>query len=82
MNTDRIYQGDDDHWYFNVRGNLPKGPFASYDDAETALEKHVRQCRAPLAAPSFVKALNAESWSRAFKAIKVGRHRVSTPRHS
>lgn len=82
MTSDRIYQGDDEHWYFKVRGNLPKGPFVSYAEAETALEKHVRQCRAPLAAPSFAKALRSESLSRAFRAMKIGRQRVSTPRHS
>ena len=37
MNTDRIYQDEDDRWYFNVRGNLAKGPYVSYPEAEDAL---------------------------------------------
>ena len=57
MNTDRIYQGEDERWYFNVRGNPAKGPYASYIEAEDALNVHVRQCRRPLATPSWAKAL-------------------------
>ena len=78
MNSDRIYQGEDDRWYFNVRGNLPKGPYVSYTEAEQALTKHVRQCRRPLASPSW-----APNWSRALKALRSGRRQISTePRHS
>ena len=69
MNTDRIYQGDDDRWYFNVRGNLAKGPFVSYTEAEDALNQHVRQCRRPLASPS---------WSKALKALKTSRRQQLT----
>ena len=57
MNTDRIYQDDDDRWYFNVRGNLAKGPYISFEEAEDALNAHVRQCRRPLLTPSWLKAL-------------------------
>lgn len=73
MNTDRIYQGEDDRWYFNVRGNLAKGPFMSFSDAEDALNQHVRQCRSPLARPS---------WTKALKVIKAGRRSIAEPRHS
>ena len=74
MNSDRIYQGEDDRWYFNVRGNLPKGPFKTYREAEQALASHVRQCRRPLA---------TSSWSRALKSLKSGRSEVnSEPRHT
>lgn len=73
MNTDRIYQDDDDRWYFNVRGNLAKGPYASYKEAEDALNLHVRQCRRPLATPSLSKAL---------KALKAGRRQLTEARHS
>ena len=72
MNTDRIYQDDDDRWYFNVRGNLAKGPFASFNEAEDALNLHVRQCLRLLAAPS---------WSKALKALKTGRRRVGEASH-
>jgi len=74
MNSNRIYQGEDDRWYFNVRGNLPKGPFVSYTDAESALTDHVRACRRPLATPS---------WARALKSLKSGRRPLtSEPQHS
>lgn len=72
MNTDRIYQGEDDRWYFNVRGNLAKGPFGSFTDAEDALNQHVRQCRSPLARPS---------WMKVLKALKAGRRSIAEPRH-
>lgn len=72
MNTDRIYQGEDDRWYFNVRGNLAKGPFITYTDAEDALNQHVRQCRHPLASPSWLKSLRVR---------KSGRRRIAEPRH-
>lgn len=71
MNTDRIYQGEDDRWYFNVRGNLAKGPYGSHIDAEDALNQHVRQCRRPLASPS---------WSKALKVFKVKRRNLAEPR--
>ena len=77
MNSDRIYQGEDDRWYFNVRGNQPKGPFVSYTDAEESLNIHVRQCRRPLAAPSW-----APAWSKALKSLRPGRRELTTePRH-
>jgi len=44
MDMDRIYQGQDAHWYFNVRGNQQMGPFATHFDAEQALTKHVDAC--------------------------------------
>lgn len=72
MNTDRIYQGEDEHWYFNVRGNLAKGPYVSYTDAEDALNTHVRACRRPLAAPS---------WSKLLKTQKSSRRRLTEARH-
>ena len=40
-NTDRIFQGEDDQWYFNVRGNQAVGPFGSFSDAGDALSAHV-----------------------------------------
>ena len=72
MNTDRIYQGDDERWYFNVRGNLAKGPFPTSHDAEDALNEHVRRCRQPL---------GTISWTRALQAIAPGRRRITEPRH-
>ena len=72
MNTDRIYQGDDDRWFFNVRGNLPKGPYGSFEEAEDALNAHVRQCRRPL---------TAASWTKALKALKPSRRQLTEARH-
>jgi hypothetical protein len=43
--TDRIFQGEDQQWYFNVRGNQAVGPFASLSDAGDALSAHVRTCK-------------------------------------
>lgn len=43
--TDRIFQGEDQQWYFNVRGNQAVGPFASLSDAGDALRTHVRSCQ-------------------------------------
>lgn len=45
MTTDRIFQGEDQQWYFNVRGNQAVGPFASVQDAGDALRKHVKTCK-------------------------------------
>lgn len=44
-NTDRIYQGEDQQWYFNVRGNQAVGPFASQHEAGAALRAHVKTCK-------------------------------------
>ena len=71
MNSDRIYQADDERWYFNVRGNMAKGPYESRADAETALLQHVRQWHRPLA---------SKSWPKVLKVF--GEQRRSEPRHS
>ena len=73
MNTDRIYQGEDDHWYFNVRGNQAKGPFTSYADAEAALTRHVLDCRRPL---------GGTVWPKPLRGLKFGRQRLSEPSHT
>lgn len=43
--NDRIYQDGDNRWYFHVRGNQIVGPFASFEQAERGLLKHVSACR-------------------------------------
>ncbi len=70
MNIERIYQGEDDLWYFNVRGNLAKGPFTSHDDAEGALNDHVRQCRRLSGAPL---------WPKPLRSLKIRRRSASEP---
>jgi hypothetical protein len=42
---DRIFLGEDQQWYFNVRGNQAVGPFASSEAAADALTEHVRSCK-------------------------------------
>ena len=70
MNTDRIYQGDDNLWYFNVRGNMAKGPFITHAEAENALVRHVRQWHRPL---------GSSPWPKVLKLF--GEQRRSEPRH-
>ena len=45
MNSSRTYQGDDDQWYFKVRGNQVMGPYPSHHDAAHALNVYVSACR-------------------------------------
>lgn len=42
--NDRIYQDGDHRWYFHVRGNQVVGPFKTYEQAESGLNKHVASC--------------------------------------
>ena len=59
MNSERIYQGSDELWYFDVRGNVAKGPYATYREAETALGHHLRQWQKPFTKPSWPKPLQS-----------------------
>ena len=70
MNTDRIYQGEDEHWYFNVRGNMAKGPYSTFADAEDALVQHVRQWHRPI---------GSSPWPKVRKLF--GDQRRTQPRH-
>jgi hypothetical protein len=45
MSTDRIFQGEDQQWYFNVRGNQAVGPFISFSEANDAMTRHVSECK-------------------------------------
>jgi hypothetical protein len=40
MSSDRIFQ-QDQQWYFRIRGNVAKGPFPSYREAELRLTRYV-----------------------------------------
>jgi hypothetical protein len=71
MSQDRIYQGEGDLWYFNVRGKLVKGPYTSYQAAELALAEHIRRCRYPI---------RTSIWSKPLRALKLGR--ATEPRHT
>jgi hypothetical protein len=57
MDTQRIYQGKDAQWYFNVRGNQSMGPYDTYRIAESALQKHVSACNRRLQAPQLMPKL-------------------------
>lgn len=39
--TDRIYQGEDDSWYYRVRGNDKVGPFDSAIETQQALNRQL-----------------------------------------
>jgi hypothetical protein len=73
MKSDRIYQGDDDHWYFNVRGNLAKGPFESHHEAEQVLGLHLRQWQKRFVAPA---------WPNPLRALRGHRQNPAEPRHT
>ena len=40
--NDRIYQGEDELWYFRVRGNQSVGPFDNFGDAQAKLNKQMK----------------------------------------
>lgn len=73
-NADRIFQGEDQQWYFNVRGNQAAGPFPSRGEAGAALTAHVRICqrRTDVTLP----------WLRDWNPAKLLRRATSTPRHT
>lgn len=72
MNTERIYQGEDDLWYFNVRGNLAKGPFASHQEAELVLHQNLRQWQKPFTRPV---------WANPLRSLKVRKPGSEPARH-
>jgi hypothetical protein len=71
---DRIFLGEDQQWYFNVRGNQAVGPFASSQDAAEALSKHVKSCkrRTELSVP----------WPRDWHPARLLKRTTAAPRHS
>lgn len=76
MQTNRIFQGDDQQWYFHVRGNQAVGPFGSSKDAEMGLGEHVKTCqrRVDTSVPSF-------PWPRGWTPSRLLRKAVAAPRH-
>lgn len=72
-NTDRIFQGEDQQWYFNVRGNQAVGPFASLNDAGDALNAHVRICKR--------RTDFTLSWPQDWNPARLLRRSTSAPRH-
>ena len=74
MSSNRIFQGEDQQFYFHVRGNQAVGPFASTQDAGRALAKHVKSCqrRTDFTVP----------WPRDWNPSRLLRRTASTPRHT
>lgn len=74
MTTNRIFQGEDQQWYFHMRGNQAAGPFESYQEAGAALTRHVKTCkrRTDFSIP----------WPRAWTPTRLLRRSVSAPRHT
>lgn len=71
--SDRIYQAEDQLWYFSVRGNVAKGPFSSWQEAESALRRHIRDCRRR----TDMTAIWPESWP----ALRLRRRDTHEPSH-
>lgn len=73
ITSNRIFQGDDTQWYFHMRGNQAAGPFATAQEAESALSAHVRACkrRMDFSVP----------WPRQWTPTRLLRA-VSAPRHT
>ena len=69
---DRIFQGEDNAWYYRVRGNHEMGPFENRRVAEEALAKQMRSW-AGRAGPS-------ATWSRTLHPARIFRR--SAPRQS
>jgi hypothetical protein len=74
MTTNRIFQGEDQQWYFHVRGNQAVGPFLSFNDAGDALGKHVSNCKR--------RTDELIPWPRDWTPARLLRRAVSAPRHS
>lgn len=74
MTTDRIFQGEDAQWYFNVRGNQAVGPFATFADAGNALDAHVKACKR--------RTDLTLAWPREWNPVRLLRRGTSTPRHT
>lgn len=71
--TDRIFQGEDQQWYFSVRGNQAVGPFACVNDAGDALNRHVRTCKR--------RTDSALPWPAEWNPARLLRRAISAPRH-
>jgi hypothetical protein len=73
MATDRIFQGEDQQWYFNVRGNQAAGPYPSSQHAAEALARHVKVCKR--------RAEFTVSWPRDWRPTRLLRRSASGARH-
>lgn len=72
--TDRIFQGEDELWYFSIRGNQAAGPFESQGEAATALSAYVRTCQR--------RTEFSLSWPEEWSPARLLRRTSAAPRHS
>ncbi len=72
MTSERIYQADDENWFFAIRGSQSMGPFISYVDAEHALDLHVQTCQHRIS--------GTFHWPRSWHHLRSLRR--SAPRHT
>ena len=70
--NERIYRGDNGSWYYRARGTDAVGPFATLEDAETALKKQTRSWSG--------RARRRTIWSQHLPSSKLFRRSAS--RHS
>ena len=62
---DRIYQDPDGCWYYRMRGNQTRGPFASRIDAAMALKAQLRAFERPPPEPKKPRRVwNPRTWLR------------------
>ena len=71
--NERIYKHSDSLWYFTIRGNQRSGPYQSYDEADSALQRHVQKCQQRVSGARF-------TWPRKWHPLRALRR--SNPRHS
>ena len=75
MVSDRIYQIDGNEWYFTVRGNQAMGPYATYHEADAALDAYVDRYRSRIEGRS-----RGRRWPRSLQPSRLLRR--SAPRHT
>ncbi|MDH3643876.1 MAG: DUF6316 family protein [Gammaproteobacteria bacterium] len=74
MSRDRLYQADDDQWYFSIRGKQSLGPFTTYHEASQALSSHVDNCQHRVGAKF--------AWPRGLNPARLLRRSPTEPRHT
>lgn len=69
MANERIYQGENQQWYYRVRGNHEVGPFATHSLADAALKRQMKGWRG-MAGPKI-------QWPRSLQPGRLFRRSVS-----
>ena len=71
--TERIFLGEDQLWYFHVRGNQAVGPFPSSQEAAEALARHVTACKR--------RTESALPWPTEWSPARLLKRSTGSPRH-